>query len=712
MAVLWTRVEAAWLEGRESEWQGFRRVDFTLPGDGATCTVVEPRRAAAGMPWIWRARFFGHQPALDVALLESGFHLAYCDVAGLYGAPEAVARWDRFYELATRNGWSRRPVLEGMSRGGLIIFNWASANPGKVAAIYGDNPVCDFRSWPGGKNGKFSERDWESCLAAYGLTAEEAAAHPQPVSPDVLRPIAERGIPVALVLGTADEVVPASENGEALADAYRTLGGPVRVWRKPGQGHHPHGLHPPDELAAFLHNAVGEKPLSARPNILFLLSDDQRPDTIAALGNPRIETPNLDRLVGRGMTFSRATCSYPICVVSRAEILSGMHGWENGVTGMPGAVPRPGIAWWAETLRDAGYDTCYVGKWHTNGRPSARGFTEVNGLFGAGGGKWWKEDQRDWKGFPITGYRGWVFQSDDGKEKYPERGVGVTPDISAKFADAAIELIGRAPARPWFLQVNFTAPHDPLFVPPGYEGKYAADAMALPENFRPEHPFDHGNLRGRDEELLAWPRTPEAVRDLLRVYYAVIDDMDRQIGRILDALEKSGEMDNTIVIFSSDHGMGCGSHGLRGKQNMYEHTINVPLVVAGPGIAPGSRTDAQVYLRELYPTSCELAGVPVPSAVTAESFAPVLRGEKETHHEEIHGYFTDTQRMVRTADGWKLIRYPRADRWQLFNLNEDPWEMNDLSDDPGAAVRFGEMRKRLAAWRKAAGDPLLGKQDG
>lgn len=443
-----------------------------------------------------------------------------------------------------------------------------------------------------------------------------------------------------------------------------------------------------------------------RPNILFLLADDQRPDTIAALGNDRIETPNLDKLVARGTTFTRATCSYPICVISRAEIMTGMHGWENGVNGLDSNSFAENVTFWGETLQKAGYETWYVGKWHTSGRPSARGYTDVNGLFSGGGGQWWKEGQTDWKGFPVTGYRGWIFQSDDGKEKYPDLGVGLTHDIDAKFADAAIELLQRKPGKPWCMQVNFTAPHDPLFMPPGYEGKYSADKMKLPENFLPKHPFDHGNIDGRDEQLLAFPRTEKAVLDLLRVYYSVVDHLDQQVGRILDALEKSGQLDNTIVIYSSDHGMGVGSHGLRGKQSMYEHTINVPLIFVGPGIEAGRRTTAQVYLRELYPTTCELVGAEIPDVVTGTSFAPVIRGETDEHHEAIFGYFTDTQRMVRT-DRWKFILYPQAKQVQLFDLKIDPFELKNLSgeiDQLGVSSRMGN---RLEKWRKRAGDPLL-----
>lgn len=451
--------------------------------------------------------------------------------------------------------------------------------------------------------------------------------------------------------------------------------------------------------------AASDVPASEKPNILFLLVDDQRPDTIASLGNDRIRTPHLDKLVRSGMTFTRATCSYPICHISRAEILTGRHGWQNGIDGLSGRRFAEGVTFWPQTLAANGYRTWYVGKWHTVGRPNHVGYQKARGLFGGGGGRWWREGQTDWKGFPVTGYRGWVFQSMDGRERHPEQGVGLTADISARFADAAIGVLSEVGKEPWFLHVNFTAPHDPLIMPPGYDGRYSADKMQLPPNFLPEHPFDHGNARGRDEELLAWPRTPEAVRDLLRVYYSVIEDLDQQVGRILQALADSGQADNTLVIFASDHGMAVGSHGLRGKQNMYEHTINVPLIIRGPNIAPNSKSDAQVYLRELYPTTCELAGIPVPDSVTATSFAGVLTGRVASHHERIYGYFTDSQRMIRT-DRWKLIRYPQADRWQLFDLQADPHETKNLAADPKHHQTFKRLREQLQTWRERMNDPV------
>ncbi len=251
------RLQETGLAAKASSFHGFRRFDFRLPRQDVACIVVAPHQAAAGHPWIWRARFFGHQPELDLSLLDRGFHVAYCDVAHLYGAPEALRRWDAFYRLATRKlGLARKPVLEGMSRGGLPIFLWGERHPNRVAAIYGDNPVCDFRSWPGGRHGQRSDGDWQRCLAAYGLTEAAAADFPQPLDPDRLQPLAAAHVPVALVLGLADTVVPPAENGDLLAARYRQLGAPLQVWHKPGNGHHPHGLHPPDPLRRFLWSAA------------------------------------------------------------------------------------------------------------------------------------------------------------------------------------------------------------------------------------------------------------------------------------------------------------------------------------------------------------------------------------------------------------------------------------------------------------------------
>lgn len=237
-------------------FHGFDGVTFTLPKTTANCRVYFPRGTAPGTPWILRARFFGHQPALDIALLERGFHLVYCDVSNLYGSQAAIDRYAELHALLDAAGFHRRAVLEGMSRGGLQIVNWALAYPHRVAAIYGDNPVFDIRSWPGGNSGKRSDADWQRCLAAYGLD-EQSAVDWQPLSATRFGPLAKEGVPLLLVLGTGDRVVPPKENGELLAQRYREASGHVDVWRKPGLGHHPHGLSPVDPLLRAILRATG-----------------------------------------------------------------------------------------------------------------------------------------------------------------------------------------------------------------------------------------------------------------------------------------------------------------------------------------------------------------------------------------------------------------------------------------------------------------------
>lgn len=433
-----------------------------------------------------------------------------------------------------------------------------------------------------------------------------------------------------------------------------------------------------------------------KPNFLVIVSDDQRPETIRALGNQHIHTPHLDRLVREGMTFTRATCAFPLCVPSRAEILTGTAGWKNGVPFAGGRL-RKDTVFWADTLRKAGYHAWYSGKWMNDGKPTTRGYEETSGLFSSGGaGPDGRKPTYGRKGRLITGYRGWTFKSNDGKPEL-EKGVGLVGETSRHIADGAIKLLQRKPNRPFFLHVNFTAPHDPLVIPPGYEGKYDPATMPLPKNHLPAHPFDHGNYAGRDEKLLPWPRTKADVREEIAAYYAVIDDMDAQIGRILKTLRDIGQYDNTVIIFTSDHGLALGSHGLMGKQNMYEHTIGVPFIISGPGIPRDRRTRAQIYLRDMFPTTCDLAGVAIPETVEAKSFAPVLRGGKKRIYPEIYGYFFGYQRMIRT-DRWKLIHYPKINRYQLFDLQDDPDELKDLSKSSAHRPKLNELNGKLTAW--------------
>ena len=244
--------EAAPFPGTKSQWNGYDRYDFEVGGKKAL--VVVPKTAAPGKPWVWHGEFFGHKPAPDVALLGRGFHIVYLSVPDMLGGPEAVRHWNTLHkELTEKYGLSKKVSLVGLSRGGLYCYNWAAANPDKVACIYGDAPVCDFKSWPGGKGkGKGSPRDWNLVLERWSFKddAEALASKVNPV--DNLEPLAKAGVPLLHVYGDADDVVPWDENTGVIADRYKKLGGSITLIAKPGVGHHPHGLDDPTPIIEFI----------------------------------------------------------------------------------------------------------------------------------------------------------------------------------------------------------------------------------------------------------------------------------------------------------------------------------------------------------------------------------------------------------------------------------------------------------------------------
>lgn len=250
--VLVGALHAAPWPGEATDWKGFQRHDFVIEGHKAY--VVLPKKQAPGNPWYWPTEFPTASANDDLVLLEKGWTIAHVDMTNLYGGPEAMRIMDAFYaEMTGTHGMSTKPVLKGISRGGLFAFNYAAKHPDRVAAVYGDNPVCDFTSWPAGKGtGKGAPRDWERFIKVYDFKDEPEAIASTASPIHNLEPLAKAKIPILIVAGDRDRTVPFTENGGVVEQRYKALGGTVQVILKPGVDHHPHGLKDPTPIVEFM----------------------------------------------------------------------------------------------------------------------------------------------------------------------------------------------------------------------------------------------------------------------------------------------------------------------------------------------------------------------------------------------------------------------------------------------------------------------------
>ncbi len=256
--------------------------------------------------------------------------------------------------------------------------------------------------------------------------------------------------------------------------------------------------------------------------------------------------------------------------------------------------------------------------------------------------------------------------------------------------------------------IALTSPHDPRTPPPPYDRLYDPAKIPLPKNFLPKHPFDNGDLNVRDEQLLPTPRTPEAIKKEIALYYGMISEMDAQVGRILETLEKEGLMENTLIVFAGDNGLAVGQHGLLGKQNLYEHSIRVPMIFSGPGIPKNKKADGFVYLSDIAPTIYEYLKIPAPKTVEAKSLMPLIKDQKAKVRENIYNIYGHWSRSVKTADGMKLIVYNVAGKetTQLFDLKKDPMETVNLSEKPDYQTTILNMRNICRQEMIAAHDDL------
>lgn len=438
--------------------------------------------------------------------------------------------------------------------------------------------------------------------------------------------------------------------------------------------------------------------MKKQPNILLFFTDDQRFDTIRALGNRQIHTPNLDALVKSGTTFTRAhipggTCG-AVCMPSRAMLHTGRTLFHLDREGQE--IP-PSHVTLGECFRSAGYATFGTGKWHNGRRSYARSFSSGDEIFFGGMGDHWN----------VPAYR--FDPSGNYSSKCP---LVADPFYSNKlsyrscdhieagkhstelFTEASIRFLQDRPRdERFFMYVSLMAPHDPRTMPDRFLKMYDADSIALPDNFLPEHPIETGALHGRDEKLASFPRDPQEIRRHIAEYYAMISHLDHEFGRLIAALREQGELDNTIIVFAGDNGLAVGQHGLMGKQCLYDHSVRVPLVLAGPGIPRGRQSDELVYLLDIFPTLCQLANVPAPDSVEGTSLAPCLAEDNPRLRSLLYLAYAETIRGV-TDGRHKLIEYA-CGATQLFDLRLDPLEMEDLAGRDDCSTVLVELRREL-----------------
>ncbi len=425
-----------------------------------------------------------------------------------------------------------------------------------------------------------------------------------------------------------------------------------------------------------------------RPNILLILSDDQRADAVGASGNPYVHTPTLDALAHRGVTFTSAYCMGShhgaVCAPSRAMLMSGRSLFRvyDTLAGVP-TLPQ--------TLRDNGYLTFGTGKWHNERSAFQAGFDQGKTVFFGG--------MSDHYQVPVVDLLPDGSFSEDTLR-------GFSTDV---FTASAREFLDGYAAgerkQPFFAYVAYTAPHDPRSPAPDYIDYYVPEQLPLPPNFGAAHPFDLGVMTIRDEDLGAWPRTPEQIRMQLADYYGLITHLDTRIGDLLRTLETHGLADNTIVVFTSDHGLAIGSHGLLGKQSLYEESMHAPLIIAGPDVPEQQTHDALVYLYDILPTLCSLVDVAPPPGIDGYDLSPIIRGEVPEVRNHLFTTYSTKQRAIRNHR-WKLIRYPTIDHTQLFDLRNDPYELHNLAEDTTHRAVRDRLWLELERQQRQAGDTL------
>jgi len=472
-----------------------------------------------------------------------------------------------------------------------------------------------------------------------------------------------------------------------------------------------------------------QKETTQKPNIVFVFVDDMTHTAINALGNQEIKTPNIDRLVNQGTTFTHTynmgAWNGAVCAASRAMIISGRSVWDVDNFRQGWKENKNFDQTWGKLMEAAGYDTYMTGKWHVDA-PADSVFQNVIHIRPGMPRDAWNHQET------IPHINKMV---EEGKSKEEIRAIGYNRPLdetdtlwtatnkdfggfwqggkhwSEVVKDDALDFIQQTEKsdNPFFMYLAFNAPHDPRQAPQKYLDMYPLENISVPKSFIPMYPYKDriGNGQDlRDEALAPFPRTEYAVKVHTKEYYALITHLDEQIGGILDGLEATGKMDNTYIIFTSDHGLAMGRHGLLGKQTQFDHSIRPPFMIVGPDIPANKKVDADIYLQDAMATSLELARIEKPDYVFFNSVLDLTKGSRtDSHYDAIYNGYIDYQRMIR-KDGFKLIVYPKLNKVLLFDMQNDPEEMNDLAEMSEHQEKVSEMFKELIELQKRMNDSL------
>ena len=695
-----------------------------LPGvvfqvQGHTAFVILPPAQSTNrpIPWVWYAPTLPGLPGNEEQWMFERFNRAGVAIVGIdvgesCGSPDGRALYSALYEELTQHrGFAQKAVMLGRSRGGLMTLGWAAENAEKVAGFAGIYPVCNIASYPG----------VAKAAGAYHMTAEQLSTHLAEHNPiDRLAALAKAGVPLFAIHGDIDDAVPLNANSGEMRKRYEALGGKMQLIVPAGQGHNMWpGFFQCQELVDFVltqakrasrtlaspkeYQAVQRNPQN-KPNILFILTDQQFADAMSCrMGNQYLNTPTMDRLAQSGMLFTRAYSPNPLCMPFRNSAFTGCYPHETGVTqnsGPEGGLDPKEFVCLGTYFRDAGYDTPYCGKWHL--------------CYDA------KDTQAH--GFEIaTGKR--------------------TGGHDAGVTDGAVQFLARRHDKPFLLVASFLNPHNVCEWARRLAGREQrlncgeigeppplAQLPPVPANLAPPQNEPDGMTlirRGYQVDSGAFPVGNFTVEDWRKErwgYYRMIEKVDAEIGKVLAALRQAGLEDNTLIVFTADHGECAGAHGFNQKTVFYEESARIPLIIAGKGKTAGGRTDKLVNTGiDLLPTMLDFAGLAIPRKLPGRSLLPLALGKEVPEwrdHLVVQNNMSQTGvingmqptmegRMVR-SDRYKYCIYTRGQRREsLVDLQVDPGETSDLAADPKYRTVLLEHRELLARFGQEHNDPLV-----